>query len=51
MQLRRAELDRVPYYAGARAVIYRKDQTRLVGVKQDPRATYAQFLTVGKEAG
>jgi N,N'-diacetylchitobiose transport system substrate-binding protein len=36
----------VPYYAGARAVIYRKDLYRAVGVKKPP-TTYAQFLSVG----
>jgi N,N'-diacetylchitobiose transport system substrate-binding protein len=36
----------VPYYAGARAVIYRKDLYRSVGVKKPP-TTYAQFLAVG----
>ena len=38
----------VPYYAGARAVIYRKDQYAAVGVKKTP-ATYAQFVKVGKK--
>jgi N,N'-diacetylchitobiose transport system substrate-binding protein len=36
----------VPYYAGARAVIYRKDLYRAVGVRKPP-TTYAQFLSVG----
>jgi N,N'-diacetylchitobiose transport system substrate-binding protein len=36
----------VPYYAGARAVIYRTDLYRAVGVKKPP-TTYAQFLSVG----
>jgi N,N'-diacetylchitobiose transport system substrate-binding protein len=36
----------VPYYAGARAVIYRKDLYRSVGVKKPP-TTYAGFLSVG----
>ena len=38
----------VPYYAGARAVIYRKDLYRSVGVKAPPK-TYAKFLAVGKK--
>lgn len=38
----------VPYYAGARAVIYRKDLYRSVGFRQAPK-TYAQFMTVGKK--
>jgi N,N'-diacetylchitobiose transport system substrate-binding protein len=38
----------VPYYAGARAVIYRKDMYAAVGVKKTP-TTYAQFLTVGQK--
>jgi N,N'-diacetylchitobiose transport system substrate-binding protein len=33
----------VPYYAGARAVIYRKDMYRAAGIKGVP-TTYAQFL-------
>jgi N,N'-diacetylchitobiose transport system substrate-binding protein len=33
----------VPYYAGARAVIYRKDMYRQAGIKGVP-TTYAQFL-------
>jgi N,N'-diacetylchitobiose transport system substrate-binding protein len=36
----------VPYYAGARAVIYRKDLYRRVGFKRPP-TTYKQFLRVG----
>jgi N,N'-diacetylchitobiose transport system substrate-binding protein len=36
----------VPYYAGARAVIYRKDMYRAVGFSRPP-TTYAQFLAVG----
>jgi len=36
----------VPYYAGARAVIYRKDLYRSVGFSKPP-TTYAQFLSVG----
>ena len=35
----------VPYYAGARAVIYRKDMYRSVGVRTPP-TTWAQFLSV-----
>ncbi len=38
----------VPYYAGARAVIYRKDLYRSVGFKSAPK-TYSQFLTIGKK--
>jgi N,N'-diacetylchitobiose transport system substrate-binding protein len=38
----------IPYYAGARAVIYRKDMYRSVGVKSPPK-TYAGFLAVGKK--
>jgi N,N'-diacetylchitobiose transport system substrate-binding protein len=38
----------VPYYAGARAVIYRKDMYAAVGAKKTP-TTYAQFLTIGKK--
>ena len=38
----------VPYYAGARAVIYRKDMYRQAGIKRVPK-TYAQFLTAGKK--
>jgi N,N'-diacetylchitobiose transport system substrate-binding protein len=36
----------VPYYAGARAVIYRKDLYRAVGFRKPP-TTYKQFLSVG----
>jgi N,N'-diacetylchitobiose transport system substrate-binding protein len=36
----------VPYYAGARAVIYRKDLYRSVGFKKPP-TTWGQFLKVG----
>jgi N,N'-diacetylchitobiose transport system substrate-binding protein len=36
----------VPYYAGARAVIYRKDQYKAVGVKSTPKSL-AQFKVVG----
>jgi N,N'-diacetylchitobiose transport system substrate-binding protein len=35
----------VPYYAGARAVIYRKDLYRSVGVRKAP-TTWAQFVSV-----
>src|SRR5919204_596407 len=38
----------VPYYAGARAVIYRKDLYRAVGFRTPP-TTYAQFLSVGRK--
>jgi N,N'-diacetylchitobiose transport system substrate-binding protein len=38
----------VPYYAGARAVIYRKDLYRSVGFKKAP-TTWAQFLAVGNK--
>lgn len=38
----------VPYYAGARAVIYRKDMYAAVGVKKTP-TTYAQFLSTGNK--
>jgi N,N'-diacetylchitobiose transport system substrate-binding protein len=38
----------VPYYAGARAVIYRKDQYKGAGVKGTPK-TLAQFVTTGKK--
>jgi N,N'-diacetylchitobiose transport system substrate-binding protein len=38
----------VPYYAGARAVIYRKDLYRAVGFSKPP-TTYAQFLAVGNK--
>jgi N,N'-diacetylchitobiose transport system substrate-binding protein len=38
----------VPYYAGARAVIYRKDLYRSVGFSKPPK-TYAQFLAVGNK--
>jgi N,N'-diacetylchitobiose transport system substrate-binding protein len=37
----------VPYYAGARAVIYRKDQYRAAGIKGTPKSL-AQFVTDGK---
>jgi N,N'-diacetylchitobiose transport system substrate-binding protein len=38
----------VPYYAGARAVIYRKDLYRSVGFRSAPK-TYGQFLSIGKK--
>jgi N,N'-diacetylchitobiose transport system substrate-binding protein len=38
----------VPYYAGARAVIYRKDQYKSAGIKGTPRSQ-AQFLADGKK--
>jgi N,N'-diacetylchitobiose transport system substrate-binding protein len=38
----------VPYYAGARAVIYRKDQYRSAGVKGTP-TSLAQFVADGKK--
>ena len=38
----------IPYYAGARAVIYRKDLYRSVGVTSPPK-TYAKFLATGKK--
>lgn len=38
----------VPYYAGARAVIYRKDMYRQAGIKKVP-TTYAQFLAAGNK--
>ncbi len=38
----------VPYYAGARAVIYRKDMYRRAGIKGVPK-TYAQFLSAGNK--
>jgi N,N'-diacetylchitobiose transport system substrate-binding protein len=38
----------VPYYAGARAVIYRKDQYRAAGVKGTP-TTLNQFVADGKK--
>jgi N,N'-diacetylchitobiose transport system substrate-binding protein len=44
----RGKLYCVPYYAGARAVIYRKDMYRQAGIKGVPK-TYAQFLTDGKK--
>ena len=38
----------VPYYAGARAVIYRKDQYASAGIKSTPKSL-AQFVAVGKK--
>jgi N,N'-diacetylchitobiose transport system substrate-binding protein len=38
----------VPYYAGARAVIYRKDQYSGAGVKGTPK-TLSQFVSAGKK--
>jgi N,N'-diacetylchitobiose transport system substrate-binding protein len=38
----------VPYYAGARAVIYRKDQYKSAGIKSTPKSL-AQFLADGKK--
>jgi N,N'-diacetylchitobiose transport system substrate-binding protein len=38
----------VPYYAGVRAVIYRKDQFRAAGVKGTP-TSLAQFVAAGKK--
>jgi N,N'-diacetylchitobiose transport system substrate-binding protein len=38
----------VPYYAGARAVIYRKDMYRQAGIKHTP-TTYAEFLADGSK--
>jgi N,N'-diacetylchitobiose transport system substrate-binding protein len=38
----------VPYYAGARAVIYRKDMYRSVGVTKAP-TTWSQFLSVNSK--
>jgi N,N'-diacetylchitobiose transport system substrate-binding protein len=37
-----------PYYAGARAVIYRKDYYRAAGIKKTP-TTLAQFVAGGKK--
>ena len=37
----------VPYYAGARAVIYRKDMYRQAGIKRTPRSL-AEFFANGK---
>ena len=44
----RGKLYCVPYYAGARAVIYRKDMYRQAGIKKLP-TSYAQWLTDGKK--
>jgi N,N'-diacetylchitobiose transport system substrate-binding protein len=38
----------VPYYAGVRAVIYRKDQYKQVGIKSTPK-TLAQFMADGRK--
>jgi N,N'-diacetylchitobiose transport system substrate-binding protein len=38
----------VPYYAGARAVIYRTDQYRAAGIKSTP-ATLGEFVADGKK--
>src|SRR5256714_13293345 len=38
----------VPYYAGARAVIYRKDQYKGAGIKSTPKSL-AQFMADGKK--
>jgi N,N'-diacetylchitobiose transport system substrate-binding protein len=38
----------VPYYAGARAVIYRKDMYAAAGIKKIP-TTYSQFLSDGNK--
>jgi len=38
----------VPYYAGARAVIYRKDMYRAAGVRRTPRSL-AEFVAGGKK--
>jgi N,N'-diacetylchitobiose transport system substrate-binding protein len=38
----------VPYYAGARAVIYRKDQYKAAGIKSTPKSL-AQFLADGQK--
>jgi N,N'-diacetylchitobiose transport system substrate-binding protein len=38
----------VPYYAGARGVIYRTDQYKAVGVKSTPK-TLAEFVAAGKK--
>jgi N,N'-diacetylchitobiose transport system substrate-binding protein len=42
----RGRLYCVPYYAGARAVIYRKDQYKAAGVKSTPKSL-AQFQAAG----
>jgi N,N'-diacetylchitobiose transport system substrate-binding protein len=38
----------VPYYAGVRAVIYRKDQYKQAGIKSTPK-TLAQFMADGRK--
>jgi N,N'-diacetylchitobiose transport system substrate-binding protein len=38
----------VPYYAGARAVIYRKDQYRAAGIRSTPKSL-AQFQAAGQK--
>jgi len=38
----------VPYYAGARAIVYRKDQYKAAGIRGTPRSV-AQFLSDGKK--
>ena len=38
----------VPYYAGARAVVYRKDQYKQAGIKSTPRSL-AQFMADGRK--
>jgi N,N'-diacetylchitobiose transport system substrate-binding protein len=38
----------VPYYAGARAIIYRKDQYKSAGIKRTPRSQ-AEFIADGKK--
>jgi N,N'-diacetylchitobiose transport system substrate-binding protein len=38
----------VPYYAGARAVIYRKDQYKAAGIKSTPKSL-TQFVANGKK--
>ena len=38
----------VPYYAGARAVIYRKDHYKAAGIKGTPK-TLDQFVTAGRK--
>jgi N,N'-diacetylchitobiose transport system substrate-binding protein len=44
----RGRLYCVPYYAGARAVIYRKDQYKAAGVKSTPKSL-DQFAAAGKK--
>jgi N,N'-diacetylchitobiose transport system substrate-binding protein len=43
-----AKLFCVPYYAGARAIIYRKDQYKSAGIKRTPKSQ-AEFLSDGKK--